>query len=120
MQRVKARCWKNAVRCKSGEIVEVFFTISDFYEGRHLSIHPSCGTIFAVDQETEHYQRRDFQRLKHKLDCPECGRSLDSVLPYPEYFQCPSTGEIERYNVVPNESPADRAELLVEFWDPLT
>ena len=121
MQRVAVRCWKHATWCRNGEIVGVFFTIpSGFHEARRLFIHPSCGAVFAVDPEAEYYQGKDFQRLTHEIQCPECGRLLNDVLPHPEYFWCPSTGEIEHQIVDPDEAPRGRAESLVEFWDPLT
>ena len=120
MKKVKTPCWKDVAHCEGGEKVDVFYTISDFYEGRHLFIHPGCGAIFAVDPDTEHYQKKDFQKLKQNLLCPECGKNLNDVLPYPENFRCPSTGQIERFIRVPNDVPKNRAELVVEFWDPLT
>lgn len=120
MKRIKTRCWKGAARCESGEVVEIFFTISDFYEGRRFFIDPSCGAVFAVDSDVEHYQKKDFQRLKNTLKCPECAGNLSDVLPYPEHFRCPSTGKMERYNMIPNEAPPDREEFIVDVWDPLT
>jgi rubredoxin len=120
MKKVEARCWKDEVQCANGETVEIYFTISDFYEGRRLFIHPSCGAIFAVDPEAEHYQKKEFQQLKNNLNCPECGKSLKDVLPYPDHYRCPSTGAMERYNRLPNAAPPNRDEFVIEFWDPLT
>jgi rubredoxin len=120
MQKVNVRCWKELVRCDSGETVEVFYSVSDFYEGRHLFIHPTCGTLFAVDPETEYYQRKNFQQLKQTLSCPVCNKSLNDVLLYPENFRCSSTGEIESHFRSFQEAPPDRTEFVLEFWDPLS
>jgi rubredoxin len=120
MQKVKTRCWRDTASCENGDTVEVFFSVSDFYEGSRLFIHPSCGAIFAVDPATEHYQKKDFQQLKKSLNCPDCGRSLDDVLPYPENFRCPSAGKMEHYVMVPNEIPPNHEEVIADFWDPLS
>lgn len=120
MKKIKTRCWEKIASCEGGESVAVFTTISDFYEGRRLFIHPSCGAIFAVDPDVEHYQKKDFLKLKRGLNCPECGKSLDDVLPYPENFRCPSSGKIEHFIQVPDDAPNNRTEFIMEFWDPLT
>ena len=119
MQKVKLRCWKHVARCESGDVVDVFYT-SDFHEGRNLFVHPACGALFAVDRDTESYQKKRFQELKQRLDCPECGKKMNDVLPYPEYLRCPSTGGMEHFTGLPKEIPSDRTEFPVEFWDPLT
>jgi hypothetical protein len=120
MQRVRARCWKDVVCCEGGETVEIYRTFSDFYSGRNLYIHPTCGAISAVDSDVEHYQGTDFQRLKDTLRCPQCSGDLKDVLAYPEHFRCPSTGKIERYRYFQQAPPANREEFIVEFWDPLS
>jgi len=33
MNKIKRQCWKDTVRCASGETTDVYFTVSDFYEG---------------------------------------------------------------------------------------
>ena len=119
MQKVKVRCWKHVARCESGDVVDVFYTTTDF-SGRSLFVHPGCGALFSLDRDTEHYQKKYFQELKQKLDCPECGNKINDVLPYPEYIRCPSTGGMEHFTGLPKETPPDRTEFLVEFWDPLT
>jgi len=119
MQRVKVRCCKDVARCGTGDVVDVFYPTSGSYEG-FLFVHPGCGALFAVDRDTEQYQKRHFQELKLKLDCPGCGKKIDDVLPYPEYLRCPSTGGMEHFTGLPKAVPLDRTELLVEFWDPLT
>ena len=119
MQKVRVRCWKHVARCESGDVVDVFYPTTDF-SGRSLFVHPGCGALFSLDRDTEHYQKRYFQELKQKLDCPECGNKINDALPYPEYIRCPSTGGMEHFSGLPKETPPDRTEFLVEFWEPLT
>ena len=120
MKKVKRPCWKDTVRCESGETVEVFFPVSDFYEGDALFICPGCGAIFAVSPDEEHYSGKSFQRLKQELLCPECKNKLSDALPYPDNFRCPSTGRIERYARTPGAMPPTDASVIVEFWNPLS
>lgn len=120
MNKVKRQCWKDTIRCETGETVDIFFTISDFYEGDRLFICPDCGAIFAVSPEEEHYSGKLFQSLKDKQECPECNNSLSHVLPYPENYRCPSSGRIERYAIASGVRPPIDTSVLVEFWNPLS
>ena len=120
MQKIKVRCWKQEARCTSGDVVDAFYPTSDVNVRNSLFVHPACGALFALDRDTEQYQKKHFEELKRKLDCPECGNKIHDVLPYPEYLRCPSTGGMEHFTGLPKEIPPDRADFLMEFWDPLT
>ena len=120
MKKVNRPCWKDIVCCESGESVELFFSVSDFYEGDTLFICPGCGAIFAVSPDEERYSGKNFQRLKHDLLCPVCNKSLSDVLPYPDNYWCSSTGQIEHYARTAGAMPPTDTSVNVEFWNPLS
>lgn len=120
MTKIKVRCWKESIRCKTGEMADIFFTFADFYPAQKLFICPTCGEIFAIDPDTEHYQKKDFHQLKNELNCPVCNHSISETLPYPDNFRCLSTGEIERSFRTSGDIPSDQTEIIKEFWNPLS
>jgi rubredoxin len=120
MKKINRPCWKDTVRCKNGETMDVFFSVTDFYEGDQLFICPGCGAIFAISPDEEYYSGKDFNFLKNELFCPECNNGLKDVLPYPENYWCSSTGRIEHYARTPNALPPSDTSVIVEFWNPLS
>jgi DNA-directed RNA polymerase subunit RPC12/RpoP len=119
MKKVQIRCWKEIAGFSGESQQVVYFTVSDFYEAHRLYVCPKCGALFAIDPEAEHYSKRNFEREKDGMTCPECGNGLGDLLPYPENYRNEATGEIEHFDRASRTIPPDSQSTILEVWNPL-
>ena len=119
MKHIRVRCWKDTAQCSDGSRQTVYFTIADFGDARRLFVCPTCGQLFAVDPDEEFHTKRRFEDVKWESSCPVCGSNLGQALPYPNYFRCAATGQIDRFERVGRTIPPDEDSLVVECWNPL-
>ncbi len=115
MKKWTIRSWTKDVPC-DGTPVRVYYVLPDTFFEVTLFTCRTCGALFGVDREREHYSGRPFDRLREKLTCPECGTSLRDAVEYPETFRCPN-GE-EGHFVPPRTYPPDSELVNFDVWDP--
>ena len=117
MGRRGVRGWSEEACCPRGQSVSVFLSLPDYGDAIQLYTCLTCGAVFAVDPEVEHYSGPAFSLLKRDLVCPECSASLAGAVPYPEQFVCPCHGERGSYVRIAREYPAHEPEVRF-YWDP--
>jgi DNA-directed RNA polymerase subunit RPC12/RpoP len=120
MNKIKIRCWKEMAGCAGEDQQLVYFTIPDFGDAYRLYICPKCGALFAVHPETEHYSKRNFEKEKRDMKCPECKNGLSDILPYPENYRNERTGEIEHFERMSRTILPDEQSIVLEVWDPFS
>jgi rubredoxin len=115
MKKWTIRGWTADVPC-DGTVVRVYYVLPDTFFDVTLFTCRTCGALFGVDREREHYSGRPFDKLRDRLTCPECGTSLRDLTEYPETFRCPN-GE-EGHFVPPPSYPPDSELVNFDVWDP--
>lgn len=118
MKRIGVRCWKDQERCESGDVVNVYFTVSDYGDAVKLFICLTCGAIFGIHPDTEYYSGVSFEELRKDLTCPVCHRPLKDVVPYPDTFLCPDLKHTGSYLRPDRTIPAAESSVTMEFWNP--
>jgi rubredoxin len=118
MKKRGVRCWKAEAECDNGEKVEVYFTVSDFYQADKLFTCLSCSALFAVDPDREYYSGVPFEQLCQQLTCPVCGSPLKDLVEYPKTFSCAGGKEVGHYSRFDRSIPPDDQSVVQEFWDP--
>lgn len=120
MKKINVRCWKEIAGCVGEHQQPVYFTVPDFGDAPRLYVCPKCGALFAIDPETEHYSKRDFEKERKNMKCPECQNGLGDLLPYPENYRNEITGEIEHFERASRIIPPDDQSIILELWNPLS
>ena len=115
MKKLTIRGWTKVVPCGDAT-VRIYYVLPDTFFDVRLFACTTCGALFAVDREREHYSGRPFDGLRGTLTCPQCGSSLRDVVEYPETFICPD-GE-EGHFEPPTTYPPDSELVNIEVWDP--
>jgi len=118
MNKVKRMCTQSIAKCADGTTVEIYETISDFYEGDRLFVCPHCGEMYAVNRDDEYYAKKTFESMKDRLFCAQCQKPLSDVLPHPDYYWCMKSQTIERFARLP-DVPLEGIARWAEFWNPL-
>jgi len=118
MKKIGVRCWRDEAACECGQPMGVYFTVPDFGDAIKLFICLHCGAIFAVNPDTEYYSGVPFERLRKTLQCPNCGWSLENVVPYPDSFLCPDLEHIGSYSRPDQNIPLAEESVAMEFWSP--
>ncbi len=118
MKQISIRCWKTQGQCESGEAIDTYFTVPDFGDSYNLFTCLKCSAIFAVDPNKEFYSGIPFNELKQNLQCPVCGESLDSIVPYPDTYICPQTKGRGSLMRMERTIPPDNLSIIYDFWDP--
>jgi rubredoxin len=109
------RGWMKDVTC-AGSIVRVYYVLPDTFFDVTLFTCRSCGALFGVDRDREHYTGRPFEKLRVTLTCPQCATPCAELTEYPGTFVCPD-GE-EGHFLPPPTYPPDSELVEFEVWDP--
>jgi rubredoxin len=115
MKKLTIRGWSRDVTCGAATVL-VYFVLPDTFFDVRLFTCMSCGALFGVDRDREHYSGRPFDELREKLRCPGCGGSLGDLVEYPETFLCP--GGDEGHFKPSATYPPDSELVTFDVWDP--
>jgi DNA-directed RNA polymerase subunit RPC12/RpoP len=120
MKKIRVRCWKAIAGCAGENRQPVYFTAPDFGDVPRLYVCSQCGALFAVDPEEERYSKRNFEKEKNRMKCPECQNGLGALLPYPQSYRNESSGEVEHFERPSRAIPPDGQSIILEMWNPLS
>jgi hypothetical protein len=115
MKKRTIRGWTRQIPCAQ-QMTRVYFVLPDTFFDVALFTCLSCGALFGIDRDAEHYIGPAFDQLRARLDCPDCGSSLDKLADYPQTFRCPDGSQ--GHFAPSRDYPPDSELVSFEVWDP--
>ncbi len=118
MIKKRIRCYKRFVTDCKGQIIPIYFSLADFYEGFDFYICKNCKELFFIDLEELKYSPKLIEEIINFKKCPTCNNALkEFILKYPlNYYSNISNCWCKNENQN-NIFPPDEESLLLEMFD---
>jgi predicted RNA-binding Zn-ribbon protein involved in translation (DUF1610 family) len=109
--------YRATATCPDGHVIAIAFALPDRGDCVRFYQCSSCGSLVGIDPDAEYYIGPEWDVLRSRTACQDCGELLEEARAYPDHFRCPECGVTGSFDV-PETYPPDGERCIVDAWNP--